>query len=508
MDKTYQNISNKKILISCISISSLIFINSWIRLNVFNINNNYPLNGYDLGLIFVIFFAFLMLVTINYSIILYLKKKEFLYVLFLSLLLILAINSMRSSINMDFISLKNTRIQIFFLLIITIILFTIKKNKNLIINFFVKFGLITFPFFLIIIFKIIINLFLLNPYDSQLTHKLLINNDNYLIKEKTEKNKIIWLIFDQLDSRYFTNDVLKKHQLDNFYKLISKSNYYKEYTPVTEETTKEIPSILSEKFFSDYRYSIKDNKVRLEFKEKNLNDYKLWNVNETIFNKVKNKDLKIYINGWYHPYCSLFKEFYSKCFQSLYGYFTTLQFRGFVRTFLYQFISIVPAYETLIKNFKINELKIFTQDGSEFLESKINFSKSRLNFINILKENDLDFYFFHSSVPHEPFIYNSNSKKLINDFYREKSSYIDNLKLTDIFLGEVINSLKDNNIYDSSIIIVQGDTGIGKDYINSTLKDRIGSTPLIIKNKYQNKKNIIHDRLYSNDLYKKISEIY
>ncbi len=508
MDKTYQNISNKKILISCISISSLIFINSWIRLNVFNINNNYPLNGYDLGLIFVIFFAFLMLVIINYSIILYVKKKEFLYSLFLSLLLILAINSMRSSLNMDFISLKNIKIQIFFLLIITIIIFTIKKNKNLIINFFVKFGVITFPFFLIIIFKIIINLFLLNPYDSQSTHKLLINNDNYLIKEKTEKNKIVWLIFDQLDSRYFTNDVLKKNKLDNFYKLISKSDYYEEYTPVTEETTKEIPSILSEKIFSDYKYSIKDNKIRLKFKEKNLNDYKLWNVNETIFNKIQNKDLKIYINGWYHPYCSLFKEFYSKCFQSLYGYFTTLQFRGLARTFLYQFISIVPAYETLIKYFKINELNIFTQGGSEFLESKINFSKSRSNFIGILNENDLDFYFFHSSIPHEPFIYNSNSEKLIDDYYREKSSYIDNLKLTDIFLGEIINSLKDNNIYDESIIIVQGDTGIGKDYINSTLEDRIGSTPLIIKNKFQNKKNIIHDRLYSNELYKKISEIY
>ena len=116
MIKLYQKIQNKKLLISCLSISNLIFINSWLRINAFNIYNYYPLNGYDLSIILTTFFSFLIFFVVNYFLILYLKKKHnLLFSIFLSLLLILTINSMRSSLNLDFMSLKNITTIIIFL---------------------------------------------------------------------------------------------------------------------------------------------------------------------------------------------------------------------------------------------------------------------------------------------------------------------------------------------------------------------------------------------------------
>jgi len=68
MSGLYQKIVNKKLLISCLSISNLIFINSWMRINAFNINNYYPLDGYDLNIILTTLFAFLIFFLINYFI--------------------------------------------------------------------------------------------------------------------------------------------------------------------------------------------------------------------------------------------------------------------------------------------------------------------------------------------------------------------------------------------------------------------------------------------------------
>ena len=109
----------------------------------------------------------------------------------------------------------------------------------------------------------------------------------------------------------------------------------------------------------------------------------------------------MYLNGWNHPYCSLFQDYYAKCFHSLYGYFTTLKFRGLINTVIFQFVSIIPGYEVIIEKLKIDSLKIFTQKGSEFLEAKINFSNSSKDFLTTLKiTNGFLFFSFINYMNH------------------------------------------------------------------------------------------------------------
>ena len=72
--------------------------------------------------------------------------------------------------------------------------------------------------------------------------------------------------------------------------------------------------------------------------------------------------------------------------------------------------------------------------------------------------------------------------------------------LADNFLGDIIFELKNLGIFDESIIVLQGDTGLEKNYKNLSAEKMIGSTPLLIKNRNQKKKNIIKEKINSYDL--------
>ena len=72
---------------------------------------------------------------------------------------------------------------------------------------------------------------------------------------------------------------------------------------------------------------------------------------------------------------------------------------------------------------------------------------------------------------------------------KNTSNYKNNLILADNFLGDIIFELKNLGIFDEFIIVLQGDTGLEKNYKTLSAEKMIGSTPLLIKNRNQNKKN-------------------
>ena len=109
---------------------------------------------------------------------------------------------------------------------------------------------------------------ILDPINTEQINKSVYIQKNF--NKSNIKNKIVWIVFDQLDSKFFSNETLEENNLDNFLKIISTSDYYNKYTPITEETTKEIPSILSGKNYSKYKYTIEDNKIRLKLLQINL----------------------------------------------------------------------------------------------------------------------------------------------------------------------------------------------------------------------------------------------
>ena len=59
------------------------------------------------------------------------------------------------------------------------------------------------------------------------------------------------------------------------------------------------------------------------------------------FEYFDQKNYNIYINGWYIPYCNIFKNLVYKCFQSSYANETTFHYYGLKNYFYFQLYNIL-----------------------------------------------------------------------------------------------------------------------------------------------------------------------
>lgn len=116
------------------------------------------------------------------------------------------------------------------------------------------------------------------------------------------------------------------------------------------------------------------------------------------------------------------------------------------------------------------------------------------------------FYFIHFISPHEPFVFNSRGP--INRYweyilkggaYNYKENYIEQLRYDDKKVGEIIKKLKEDKLYDMSLIIITSDTHhpVGRYYQQNALGKSYDVTkvPLFIKAPFQNDKYVITNRV-------------
>ena len=490
-----------KLLVSIISILNLIFLKIWIFSNVFNINNFYSIIGIDYRITIINLCTFIVIVFFSLFFFKYLEKRKFNFFkdIIFYLFIIMSLNSVRSVLSINFFSINTFfKISLLTLFLLFLFIFFLKYKKKFWENFFYFLGLGFFPFFIIILFKMIIPIILLETYEKDNFYK----DINYYKKSETInnsviKNKILWLIFDQYDY-----SVIKKkiNKLPNF-KLISEvSDNYVRYSPNTVETIKAIPSIIMSKNFNDFKYNIDEQKITLNMLNNSLNIKEKFINTNSLFDYLKKQNFNIYINGWYLPYCDIFKNSLYKCFQSSYAHETTFDYYGLKDYLIFQFYNIIPGANFLINRFEIKKLYKITRLGSGFEVAKKNFVLSEKSFLSNLRNKDINFYFLHINIPHAPYIYDYNKNILINFKDRDQSNYTSNLILADKFLGNIIDELKKQNIFDESLIILQGDTGLDSLYKNSTKEEMVGSTPLLIKKSNQKNKSIIDYEINSYEL--------
>lgn len=494
MKNIYQIFIKYKLLLSAISIVNIIFLKLWIFSNAFNIYNffstagiDYRITIYNLILFiissFLVFCILKLLIVKNYSL-----SKNLLYFT----LIILAFNSIRASISINLLTLNtNLKILILFFLLIIIFVIIIRYAKYFLENFFYFIGLTFFPFFIIVLFKLLFQVIFIESYNknnfyNEITSVNQINEKNIELTNK----KVIWLIFDQYDFKIIKENI---NHLNNYKFLSEVSDNYINYSPNTVETLKTIPSLILSKDFDDYEYEIDKGKITLNALNKSLNLRMKFSENNSIFEYFYKKNYNIYINGWYIPYCSIFKNLIYKCFQSFYAYETTFDYYGFKNYFYFQLYNILPGADYFINKFKLKKLYDITHSGSLFEVAKKNYLASKKSFFFNLKDKNINLYFLHSNIPHPPFIFDASKNKLVEFVDRNKSNYINNLILTDMFLGKIIFELKNLDIFDETIIILQGDTGHEKKNKGLSSEEMISPTPLLIKKRNQQKKNIINE---------------
>ncbi len=227
-----RNIKKLEIIL-LLSASNLLLFNYWLKIGIFSEEIRYyffhkPILEILLGIILLLIIFLIFLV-----IFFFLKKNDLIYLknLFIFFLFIIILDGFRTASNLLPI---NYVLEHKFISFGIIVLFAVLFIKF--INFFssiIQFFFLFLSPFVIVIFIYLFNLLVILDWDN---NQKLIKNKNY----QDKKNKIILIVFDELDQR-----VIKNGNYKNFDKILNKSDVYSNAFPSGDATLTIIPSILT-----------------------------------------------------------------------------------------------------------------------------------------------------------------------------------------------------------------------------------------------------------------------
>lgn len=263
-------------------------------------------------------------------------------------------------------------------------------------------------------------------------------NDN-IETVSSDKNFFIFLA-DAVESKSF-NEILKESTEYN--ELLQDFTYFEDAAGGYAVTKDSIPLILTgkwsknEKEFSEfYNESFEESKLfdGLEKKHYNMNLYEP----ELFFNRKNAKRFaNVTINCDKVDKVSFFKQL------TKYILFKYLPYQ------LKRYAKIETA------DFKL--CRISNEESSYYeWDDDINYNIFK-NKKLVIDENK-QFKFYHIEGGHVPYNYDEN----LNKIPEEEGTYAMKLKATIKIISEFINSLKQNGVYDNSVIIIMADHGIGR----------------------------------------------
>ena len=267
-------------------------------------------------------------------------------------------------------------------------------------------------------------------------------NFNTAIKKK----KVILLIFDEFDQKYFEKN---KDLLNNLNQIYKKSVSHIKMFPPAKYSKDSIPGILMGTSIKEVNFNDKDLII------KNLSGkYLKFNFENSIFGYLGKRNLTSSIYGYYLPYCRIihidicfdnynFKKEYINLYYSL--------------KILSKLVYIDKAMEKIF-DIKTNYLELKIDKGlAKFL------IKNSENFIN----TDVDFIYIHYPFPHLP----DQTQDIIKNTkeFDKLSDYQKNLLLVDIVVKNINETLKSNI---GSMLIITSDHWFRLPYINDKEKKK------------------------------------
>jgi len=294
------------------------------------------------------------------------------------------------------------------------------------------------------------------------------------INKYSENKNFIILLMDNMDSE-FTNDFLKNN--DKYKKVIEDFNYYPDTVGGYIFTRDSIPLILTGKWNENqtsyeefYRNAMKDSELLKYLDEKkyevNIYDGDII-CDQSNISQIKNLSSSISVNK---------KNFVKQ--EAKYILFKYLPF------YLKQYSKI----ETM----DYNEARI-NDDTTE----KFTWDNESFYYNDLQKTVDYDsknqFKFIHLEGAHPPFDCDENLQSIDNT-----GTYEQKTEASFELIEKYINYLKENNVYDNSVIIIMADHGY--EYKNEDIKYRHNPIFFVKGINEKNSNNIMDEKISYNNL--------
>lgn len=269
------------------------------------------------------------------------------------------------------------------------------------------------------------------------------------------KNFLILLV-DAIDGQKFHKIIEEEKKRSIFNDFTSYDNVLAGY-PFTQES---IPLILTGKKYKNetsfreyYSTSLNDSTLinNLEKKNYDINIYE----SELIWNEQNGKKI------------SNIKNFKIKDFKTL--NFLKQETKYILFKYLPYALKIFSRIETMNFNYCIERYEWNNLDNYK-------------NFINsdLVKQDKNYFQFIHLEGAHYPFNYDENFE------FKETGTFEDKIKASINLVDAYLNRLKNNNLYDDSVIVIMSDHGYN---INNVAMDRMN--PILLLKGFNEKHDLI-----------------
>ena len=293
-----------------------------------------------------------------------------------------------------------------------------------------------------------------------------------LDKPAAKLQRVVWIIFDELDLRLAFINRPDNVNLPEFDQLRTQALFATQGLSHSKNTQEAIPSYLTGKLVASVQ-SISSSTLRLKYENSEEGQYSFLPGKENFFSDAYDLGARSAIIGMYHPYCRLFVD--KVVFCSWYGlntYTPQASNSFFVETFS-QLTGILPV------SGRINAISTYTG----ILESTL----------EVIGNSRFDVVYVHASVPHGPDIYlrEADRLSLVNI---SRLGYFDNLVLADQFLGKLKHSMKAENLWDETTVLVTSD----HEWRHVHLYDdvRVRKIPFLIKMAHQNE-GVVYEKVFS-----------
>ncbi len=249
------------------------------------------------------------------------------------------------------------------------------------------------------------------------------------------KQRVIWLIFDELDLRLAFLDRPPGIELPELQRFRNESIFATNAKSPSKSTGEAIPSYLFGQHVrengaisaSELGFHLDTDKQKVPFS---------WNDKSTVISKARQLGATTAIMGIYHPYCRVFYPDYSYCSWHGINTYTTQATNSVAQEMYSQLTGITPVFR------RINGIRTY----EHFMERAP----------QVVANPTYEFIYIHAPVPHGPDIYDEHTGELTL-FNTSKTGYFGNLILADRLFGKLRRSLEQAGLWDSSTIFLTAD---------------------------------------------------
>jgi hypothetical protein len=262
-------------------------------------------------------------------------------------------------------------------------------------------------------------------------------------------HRIIWVLLDELSYQQVYERRYPGLELPAFDRLAAQSTVFTQVVPAGEYTRYIIPTLFTGTPSNAVDVSARGLLVSL--KDPSTGHWIPFDQHKTVFQEALDAGYTTGIAGWYNPYCRIMPEVLDHCFW-IYRQTTPANLspnRTLAVDLFRPFLNLWLDTEHLFGygpgsiSDEIRDIRQHSSDYRRLLASGDAY----------LSDPSINFLFLHLPIPHPYGFYDRKTRT----FTTRHTSYIDNLALSDLYLGHLRHVLEENNQWDPSTIIVMGD---------------------------------------------------